>query len=147
MRDATAILNGEPPTLLTQRAASALSGRSPAAIRQLVRQGVLRGQIPNGYENRQVIERASLEALMHRKVTFHAWLEVEQREFDRQRDVALFVPGTESATVDQQHRRTRRAGRFARTHDVHSLASADSGDVTDAGRREPHKGAETSHRE
>ena len=85
MRNLEALSNRQPPALLTQRSAAALSGRSPAAIRQLVRTGVLKGEIPNGYENRQLIERASLEHLMHRKVTFEDWLAVEQREFDRQR--------------------------------------------------------------
>src|SRR5437868_4136937 len=84
MRDLQAISTQQPPALLTQRAA-ALSGRSPAAIRQLVRAGVLRGEIPAGYESRQFIERESLERLIHRKVTFEAWLAVEQRDVDRQR--------------------------------------------------------------
>ena len=82
MRNSTAILERKTPAWLTQGTAAVLSGRSKAAIRDLVRKRVLYSIVPSSFTTRRVIATASLEALMGREIAFADYLASEQCAHD-----------------------------------------------------------------
>src|SRR5579859_7709815 len=81
------------------------------------------------YRGFHILQRGGELKLGSQPVSYRRGDIAALREPDAERQVALAVSRAEAAAVDAQHRRMRRAGAAARTHNVQSKPPADSWSV------------------